>query len=65
MIEQLAKYHQDKMQRECDRLQEELEREAELERFERLKEERRSKRAEIQKMQLEAYRAEKELRRSR
>ena len=55
LIEQIAKYKEDKMRREYERLQGELEQEAEKERLSREKEAKRKKRMEQVKKQLEEY----------
>ena len=63
MIEHIAKYQEEKMKREYDKLQEELENEAQRERMEALKESKRQKRMELQRKQLDEHHRQKELER--
>ncbi|TNV73880.1 hypothetical protein FGO68_gene6533 [Halteria grandinella] len=65
LIEQIAKFHEEKMKREYDKLQEELEKEAERERFEQLKEQKRVRRLEKQKKLLQEFHKGKEQERIR
>jgi hypothetical protein len=59
MIEQLARYKEERMRREYDHLREELDLAAEREALEKAKEKRRVERMERQRKQLEEFHVKK------